>query len=206
MSWRSRTGTAALPVGKPGWTCIAVLAVRDPMPIWTSRRETARKTRGYISAVMQWAISMGYRTDNPARDVVAALPKAGRTVTHQRALPWRDVQAALGTIEASDAAEVTKLGVRFLVLTATRSGEVRGARWAEVELGTATWTIPASRMKSAREHRVPLSPEGMAVLERAREFTGDSGLVFPSRTGRVLSDATISKLSGRTESQRHRTA
>ena len=164
------------------------------LPIWTSRRETARKTRGYISAVTQWAISMGFRTDNPARDVVAALPKAGRTVTHQRALPWRDVHAALGTIEASGAAETTKLVVRFLALTATRSGEVRGARWPEIDLDSATWTVPASRMKSTRQHRIPLSPEAMAVLDRAREFTGDSNLVFPSPTGRVMSDATVSKL------------
>lgn len=164
------------------------------LPIWTNRRETARKTRGYISAVMQWAISMGYRTDNPARDVVAALPKAGRTVTHQRALPWRDVADSLATIGESEATEPTKLAVHFLTLTATRSGETRGAHWEEIDLDNATWTIPAARMKSGREHRVPLSASALAVLDRARTFLDNSGLIFPSPTGKTLSDGTISKL------------
>ena len=86
------------------------------------------------------------------------------------------------------------LAFEFLVLTACRSGEVRGAQWDEINLSAATWTIPASRMKSARAHRVPLPARALEVLADALRYRDGSGLVFPSGTGRELSDATISKL------------
>ena len=97
-------------------------------------------------------------------------------------------------MRASGAYPTTKLALEFLTLTACRSGEVRGARWDEVNLETATWTVPGSRMKSKREHAVPLSGRALEVLAEARQFSDSSGLVFPSPTGRVLSDNTLSKL------------
>ena len=165
-------------------------------PVWTTRRETGRRLRQYIAAVMSWCVAQGYREENPAAaDVIgAALPKAGRVVTHQRALAWRDVAAALAKVRDSDAAETTKLAIEYLTLTACRSGEVRGARWSEFDPDSATWMIPESRMKQGREHRVPLSPQALDVLRRARSFEGSSGLVFPSVTGKVMSDGTMSKL------------
>ena len=97
-------------------------------------------------------------------------------------------------MRASRAHRATALVFEFLVLTACRSGEVRGARWDEVDEAAATWTAPPARMKAKLEHRVPLSARAVAVLDEARELADRSGLVFPSPTGRVLSDSTLSKL------------
>ena len=97
-------------------------------------------------------------------------------------------------MRASRAHRATALVFEFLVLTACRSGEVRGARWDEVDEAAATWTVPPARMKAKLEHRVPLSARAVAVLDEARELADRSGLVFPSPTGRVLSDSTLSKL------------
>ena len=95
---------------------------------------------------------------------------------------------------ASNAYIGTILAFQFLVLTAARSGEVRGARWSEVDFDARTWTVPASRMKAGRAHRVPLSAAALGVLRDAREYSDGSGLVFPSITGRMMSDSTLSKL------------
>lgn len=196
--WRSRLAEHAYPViGSARVDRVTSADVLDVlMPVWTTRRETARKLRQYISAVMAWAVVQGYRDNNPAAGdaIAAALPKGGAPRVHQRALPHADVRHALDTVRQSEAYEVTKLAMEFLTLTACRSGEVRGACWGEVELEAATWTVPAARMKNGREHRVPLSAPALAVLERAREHADPSGFVFPSVTGKVLSDSTLSKL------------
>ena len=165
------------------------------LPIWSAKRETAKRVRQRISAVMKWAVAQGYRDDNPAGDAIsAALPKNGARRHHQRALPHASVAEALGRVRASKAHRTTALAFEFLVLTASRSGEVRGARWGEVDDSVATWTVPPTRMKAKLEHRVPLSSRAMAVLNDAREMADHSGLIFPSPTGRVLSDSTLSKL------------
>ena len=165
------------------------------VPIWTEKRETARKLRQRIGAVMKWAVAQGYRADNPAGDTIgAALPKNGHVIQHQRALPHEEVAGALDTIRETGAWVGTKLAFEFLCLTATRSGEARLATWSEFDLETQVWTIPASRMKRQREHRVPLSNQAMEVLRRARSLNDVDGLVFPSVTGRALTDSTISKL------------
>ena len=171
-----------------------VLAVL--LPIWNEKRETARRVRQRIGAVMQWAVAKGYREDNPAGDAIgAALPKNGGKRKHFQALPHGKVAAALAAVEASGAWLGTKLAFRFLVLTAARSGEVRNARWDEIDLEAAkTWTVPADRSKSGREHRVPLSAAALAVLERAREIADPSGLIFPSVSGRAMSAMTMTKL------------
>ncbi|MCY4060285.1 MAG: site-specific integrase, partial [Gammaproteobacteria bacterium] len=109
-------------------------------------------------------------------------------------LPHAQVAEALRRVRASKAHGATALAFEFLVLTACRSGEVRGARWDEVDGDSATWTVPPARMKAKLEHRVPLSSRAVAVLDEAREIADKSGLVFPSPTGRVLSDSTLSKL------------
>ena len=163
------------------------------LPIWNEKRETARRVRQRIGAVMKWAVAQGFREDNPAGDAIgAALPKTGQQRQHQRALPHGEVAAALATVRDSGAWPATKLAFEFLVLTACRSGEVRGAQWDEID--GDTWTVPGERMKGGRPHRVPLSGGALEVLAEARELSDGSGLVFPSPTGRVLSDMTISKL------------
>ena len=164
-------------------------------PIWSSIPETASRVRQRVSLVMRWAIVQGFRPDDPAGDALTSvLPTLPLTKTHYRALHHSAVSAALDTVRNSDAYPSTKLLFEFLVLTATRSGEVRFARWAQIDLSRSTWTVPAERMKARREHQVPLSTPAVAVLREARErFSGD-GLVFPSKTGRPPSDSTVSKL------------
>ena len=167
-----------------------VLAVLTP--IWNAKRETARRVRQRISKVMDWARAEGHRTDNPVDAIGAALPTNGHGREHHKALPYAAVSGALGTVQASGAWWATKAAFEFLTLTAARSGEVRGMEWGEVD--GATWTIPGERMKAGREHRVPLSPRALDILAEAREATGGAGLVFPSITGRAMSDSTLSKL------------
>ena len=162
-------------------------------PIWNTKRETARRTRQSISAVMKAAIAAGHRPDNPAGDALtSALPKGGQVQEQQRALPHDQVAQALATVRASNAYPSTKLAFEFLVLTAARSGEVRLMVWDEVDLDARLWTVPAERMKSQREHRVPLSRRALDLLAQAG--AQQSELVFPSATGRPMSDATLSKL------------
>ena len=170
----------------------AVLTVISP--IWNAKRETARRVLQRIGAVLRWAVAGGYRDATPIEAVRAALPRNGHKARHHRALPHAEVAGALATIRQSKASTGTRLALEFLILTAARSGEVRGATWEEVDLEAAVWTVPEGRIKAGREHRVPLSGAAFAVLAAAHELSGGEGLVFPSPTGRVLSDATMGKL------------
>ena len=111
-----------------------------------------------------------------------------------KALHHSQVEAAIRTVEATDAHWATIAAFKFLTLTATRSGEIRNATWDEIDLTTATWTVPLELTKTGREHRVPLSTGALAVLATALPRSGGKGLVFPSPTGRPLSNATMSKL------------
>ena len=163
-------------------------------PVWTNRRAMAGKVKTALNAIFAWAVANDLVQVNPVLAVNGALPKAGGKVQHHRALPWEEVPAMLATVDASGAADTTKACVRFLVLTACRSGEVRGATWDEVD--GAVWTIPGMRTKTGKAHRVPLSSAALAVLEQARGLTGGYGLIFPSRTGRALSEGALSKLFG----------
>ena len=157
------------------------------LPIWAEKRETARRVRQRISAVMRWAVAQGYREDNPAGDAIgAALPKTGVRTRHQPALPYPEVRGAMERVRASRAYPSTVLAFEFLVLTACRSGEVRGARWEEMDLEMPEWRVPAGRMKTNRIHRVPFSTGALAVLREARRVVDDSDLVFPSVRGRPL--------------------
>ena len=153
------------------------------LPIWTTKTETAGRVRRRINAVMKWAVAQGHRADNPAGDAIsAALPNNNAQVTHRAALPHSQVGAAVAKVRRSSAYRGAVLSFEFLVLTAARSAEVRGATWHEIDLEAAVWTIPARRMKAAREHRVPLSDRALAVLDEARRELPQAGdLVFPSR-------------------------
>lgn len=164
-------------------------------PIWTEKPETARRVRQRVSTVLKWCVAKGWRKDNPAENVGLALPKVPRVKAHRKALPYSEVHDCIATIRASGATVATKLALEFLILTATRSGEVREAVWDEIDLAAMVWTIPAERMKMKRPHRVPLLPRTIAILEAAKSLDDGSRLVFPgTKKGRPLSDMTLSKL------------
>ena len=167
--------------------------LRALTPIWTAKPETARRVRQRIRTVLKWAQAHGHVEHNVAGDMIdGALPSMPKVKAHQRALPYRDVAAALAKVAETDAWRATKLCFRFAVLTAARSGEARAATWNEID-GTV-WTIPGERMKAGKAHRVPLSDAAMAVLDRARQLSEGDGLIFPSPRGKMLSDSTMSKL------------
>ena len=194
--WRASLDTYADPLMHKWVSDIHSGDVMDVLsPIWNARRETARRVRQRIGAVMKWSVAQGHRNDNPAGDAIAAaLPNNGVRRKHQRALPHAEVGLALRKVAAADAWPATKLAFEFLTLTATRSGEVRLATWDEIDLDNAVWTVPGERLKAGKAHRVPLSDRAVSILRDAFEFAGASHWVFPSPTGRPLSDSTLSKL------------
>lgn len=166
-------------------------------PFWTKKPETARRVRQRIRAVLAWAQAHGYIDNNPAdARIDPALPPMPKVKAHYRALHYRDVSAALATIDACGASPAAKWCLRFVVLTATRSGEARGARWSEIDDDTLQWRIPAARTKTGAEHRVALSDQAIAVLKQARALDDGSGLVFPSpaKPGHPLSDMALTKV------------
>ena len=195
--WRSSLERFAYPqIGSKRVNEISSADVmRVLLPIWNDKRATATKLKSRISGVMAWAIAQGHRTDNPAGDAIAAaLPRTGAQQAHHRALPHQQVAAAIAAVRDSDASPATKLAFEYLVLTAARSGEIRGARWDEIDLDAQTWTVPDARTKTGKPHRVPLSTQALQLLADATTIADDSGLLFPSPSGRTLSDATMSKL------------
>ena len=172
-----------------------VLAVLEP--IWTVRPETARRVRQRIRTVLRWCEAHDYCAGNAAGEALnGALPPMPRLKAHHRALPYREVSEALEAVEASDASTAAKLCLRFLVLTAARSGEARGVTWDEIDQEAREWRIPAGRMKGGVQHRVPLSNQALAVLEQASPLRDDSRLVFPSpvKSGHPMSDMTLTKV------------
>lgn len=163
-------------------------------PLWTSKTETASRLRGRIEAVLDWATARGYRKgENPARwkgHLSSILPAAGRVkrTVHHSALDYRQVSdffRSLNKIEGLGAQ-----ALRFLILTAARSGEVRGAKWSEIDREAKLWTVPAARMKGKREHRVPLSDMALDLLSTIPRVDG-SDYIFPSSKGSALSDMTL---------------
>jgi integrase len=186
-----------LPVGQVGTADV----MRVLEPIWTQIPETATRLRGRIELVLDYAAAKGWRSgDNPARwrgHVAHMLPRRSKVaaVVHHRALPYGQVAGVMARLAASDGRAA--LALRFLVLTAARSSEVRGARWEEISAAERTWTVPGERMKAGREHRVPLSGAALDVLQLALarvEAQATSPYVFPGAVaGSALSDVSLSK-------------
>ncbi|WP_244889143.1 tyrosine-type recombinase/integrase [Roseivivax marinus] len=174
-----------------------VLAVLTP--IWLSKPETARRVRQRIATVMKWAVAQGWRQDNPADTISAALPRQEKGQEPRKSLPYADLPRFMADLRAAKAGDLTKLALELVILTACRSGEVRLAHWDEIDLDRAEWTIPAERMKAKKAHRIPLSDRAVAVLTEAKALgarMGDtSGLVFPgTKAGKPISDMTLTKL------------
>ena len=166
----------------------AILAAREKVP------EVARKLAFRAAAEFRSAIAEGLRVDNPATVDALALPKVERPPVHRKALPYSEVSGCIEAVRASRASTAAKLALEFLILTCSRSGEVRGALWDECDLIANVWTVPASRMKMKRAHRVPLCARSLEILTEAGTLIDGSGLVFPSVRGKSLSDMTLSKL------------
>ena len=164
-------------------------------PIWTSKPETARRVRQRIRAVLDRAAALEFIDYNPAGDAInAALPKQPRIKNHHRALPYEQLPEALDVVRGSTAYASVKLAFEMLALTACRSGEVRGMTWEEVDLGKATWTVPATRMKAGKAHRVPLAKRAVAILKEAHGLSSGNGIVFPAPQGAALSDMAFTQL------------
>ena len=166
-------------------------------PIWTDRPETARRVCQRMRTVFRWGMAHGFMETNPEGEAIdGALPPMPKVKAHLRALPYQEVRSALETVDECQSSIPAKLCFRFLVLTAARSGEARGAMWDEIELQEQVWRIPAERMKAGKEHRVPLSVQALELLGKASELRDESGLVFPSplKPGLPMSDMTLTKV------------
>ena len=170
-------------------------------PIWSTKHGVAVKLRSNMKQVFQWARAKGFIDDNPAGEAIdGALPRLASKGRNYRALPFSEVPAAMDTVGAYPASVAASACLRFVILTACRSGEARGATWDEFDMSEKLWRIPASRMKANREHRIPLSPAALAVLAEVEPLKGRAGLVFPSpvKPHKPLSDATLTRIMQRT--------
>lgn len=154
-------------------TSADILAVLQP--IWAEKHDTARRIKQRLATIFDWAKGSGHlATENPVNGVKRALPAVQRAVNHMAALPWKNVPDFVAELKERDA--VAARCLEFLILTAGRSNEVRGARWAEVS--DTVWTVPPTRMKRGGAHEVPLSMGALDVIERVKAL--DHDLLFPS--------------------------
>lgn len=205
--WRSTLETYAYPeFGNLPVAEVTTDHVMDVLrPIWTSKPETASRLRGRIENVMDAAKVQGLRSgENPARwrgHLDFLLPKPNKLARgHHASLPYAELPAFMADLKGREALAAKAL--QFAILTATRSGEVLGASWAEIDLDGAIWTIPADRMKAAKEHRVPLSARAVEILKEVQGLntTGlKEAAVFPSNSGGQLSGMAMAMLLRRME-------
>ena len=201
QQWENTLATYATPIiGKRPVSEISLLDIRRVLdPIWTTKPETASRLRGRVEAVLAYATVHGWRSgDNPARwqgflDQIYAPKTKVRAVKHHAALDYHDIPGFMAQLREREA--VSARCLEFAILTATRSGEARGARWDEVDLDAALWIIPASRMKMKKEHRVPLAPRAVEILrELAERSPRRDGLIFPGQSsGKPMTDVGLAK-------------
>ena len=205
--WRNTLETYANPIiGKIEVSMIDtghIMRILEKDNLWNEKTETASRVRGRIESILDWATVRKYRSgENPARwkghldKLLPARTKVKKT-EHHPALPWQEMGAFMADLR--EQAGVAARGVEFAILTATRSGEVRGAIWAEIDLDNGVWIIPPERMKAKKEHRVPLSGKALDLLKKQKaEYPGD--LVFPGmKEGKPLSDMSLTAVLRRME-------
>lgn len=174
-------------------------------PIWAAKPETANRVRQRIEAVVDYASALGIRSgDNPARwrghlDHLLPKPKKVRAVVHHPALPHAQTAGFMTDLAKREG--VAARALAFTILTAARSGETRGMTWGEVDLGAKVWTIPAGRMKAAKEHRVPLTDAALALLGQRTDGTPNDALIFGSeaKPGKPISDMSMTAVLRRME-------
>ncbi|WP_339951641.1 integrase arm-type DNA-binding domain-containing protein [uncultured Albimonas sp.] len=198
--WLSSLDRFAFPlIGKrPIDTLGTADVLRVLQPIWTNKNDTARRVKQRLTVIFDWAKGAGhYPHENPVNGLKNALPPVKPQAEHMAALPWADLPAFM--TELSTREGISARALEFIILTAARSGEARGARWAEIS--GDVWTVPAERMKTNKAHRVPLSAAALATLESLRGL--DPDLIFPSpvrgKSGqsRPLSDTVFKALMDR---------
>lgn len=202
QQWRNTLNTYASPVF--GSLLVRDVALPHVMaalePIWTTKNETASRLRSRIELVLDWATARGMRDGlNPARwrghlDKLLPKPSKVKKPEHHAALPVGKVGAFM--VELRKVEGMGARALEFTILSAARSGEVRGAKWSEIDLRAKVWTIPAERMKAGKEHRVPLSAQALALLKALPRIDA-AELVFPSPKGAALSDMTLTAVTRR---------
>ena len=171
-------------------------------PIWKTKSITADRTRNRIEAVIDWAVVRGHRPagTNPARwkghlSEVLPAPRKIAPVEHHAAMPYAELPAFMKELRYED--DIGPRALEFLILTAARTGEIMGATWSEIDLGEATWIIPAERMKARREHRVPLSPAAIDLLKKLPREKGNPFVFIGRRPGTGLSHMALPWTMGR---------
>lgn len=194
--WRATLETYAHPVlGALNVADVDTAAVmRVLAPIWTNKNESASRIRGRIESILDWCRAQGLRDgDNPARwkgHLDKLLPKPAKVarVENHPALPWRQTPAFVQALRQRPGEAARAL--EFTILTAARSGEVRGARWSEIDLAERVWRVPGERMKAGKPHQVPLCDAAVSLLQ-GLEASGNDGFVFRGRAGAALSDMSL---------------
>ncbi|MDB5929138.1 MAG: integrase family protein [Polaromonas sp.] len=202
--WTNTLATYASPVfgHLPVAEIDTALVVKCLGPIWQTKTETASRLRGRIESVLGWATTSGYRTgENPARwkghleNLLANISKTSRTKNHP-SIPWQRIGDFMAALKAREGN--ASRAMALTILTACRSGEVRGAQWSEFDFKEKVWTIPASRMKAHREHQVPLSEAALALLA---SMPHSGKFVFPGTKGQPLSDMSLTAVIRRMNSE-----
>jgi integrase len=194
--WTATIRTYVSPVfgSLPVQAVDVALVMKVLEPIWTTKPETAGRIRGRIESVLNWAKARGYRTgENPALwkgHLDNLLPARGKIakVKHHAALPYDQTAQFIDNLRQQEG--IAPLALEFAIFTAARTGEIIGARWDEIDLAGKVWTVPAARMKSGREHRVPLSADALAVLNKVSKG-GSEDFVFTGRTKSSLSNMAL---------------
>ncbi|HEX3423030.1 MAG TPA: integrase arm-type DNA-binding domain-containing protein [Sphingomicrobium sp.] len=202
--WGATLETYAYPkFGSLPVASIDTALVREVLsPIWATKTETASRLRGRIESVLDWAKVNGYRDgENPARwrghlDKLLPARSKVQKVEHHAALPYAEVGAFAAELRKRDG--TSSRALEFAILTAARSGEVRGAKWGEFDLVGKVWTIPGERMKAGKEHRIPLSDAAVALIEAMPRVKG-SDYVFAAPRGGALSDMALTAVLKRME-------
>jgi integrase len=202
--WGATLETYAYPkFGSLPVASVDTALVQDVLrPIWATKTETASRLRGRIESVLDWAKVNGYRDgENPARwrghlDKLLPARSKVQKVEHHAALPYAEVGTFVADLRKRDG--TSSRALEFAILTAARSGEVRGATWNEFDLAGKVWTIPGERMKAGKEHRIPLSDAAVALIEAIPRVEG-SDHVFPAPRGGALSDMALTAVLKRME-------
>ena len=194
--WLSSLERYAFPaIGDVRVDRIEAITVRDVLlPIWLERPETARRVMQRIKMVLAWAASNKHCAALAFDRKTLSLPRQPQSDGHFAAMSYGDVPAFVASLSGPNET-MSRLALQFVILTAARSGEVRGAAWSEIDLDARTWTLPANRMKAGKPHVVPLNDAAVAVLKRALAARREEDtLVFPAVGGRPLSDMTLLKI------------